>query len=304
MKNESWDFDLAEYGGNDGEKAIGTRIEVTNLFDDAATQFSLEHFRTRVEYEIRQKHGLFIAQGLAVRVCGSAIPSHEWQLIADDQFSPEYREKTYNGSGTPVTARIYAGVGRSNPTDAGWYVICNGRLLLGADKSEKTGWGWDSTEMDAASGTPRYHNQFARFRGYVLFDSADAGRLPWNTTKTDIDRDNAIWLDARETMAGVMRPVIDFLNLVDSESDLPEPERLLTVALAGAQTRSIADVKKEQRFRYPESPRRPRPRTITIQFRKERERVAALQEAMGTNSARDTGDAAFEEAYSRYVDEE
>ncbi|MEJ8574152.1 ATP-binding protein [Microbaculum marinum] len=301
---DSWDFELAEYGENDGTLEIGTRIEVTDLIDDAASQFSLEHFRTRVENEIRQKHGYFIAHGLSVRVCGSAIPSHQWQLIADDQFAPEYRERTYNGSDAPVSTRIYAGVGRSNPSDAGWYVICNGRLVLGADKTEKTGWGWESAEMDAASGTPRYHNQFARFRGYVLFDCDDAGRLPWNTTKTDIDPDDTIWLDARETMAGIMRPVIDFLNLVDSESDLPEAERRLTAALAAAQTTAIADVKNQQKFRYPTSPRPPRPRTVNIQYRKEKERVETLQEAMGTTSARDTGDAAFEEAYRRHVEDE
>lgn len=300
----SWDFDLVEYGANDSGRPVGTRIEVTDLVDDAASLFALDYFRTRLENEIREKHGFFIAQGLVVRVCGTTIPSHEWQLISDDQFAPEYLEKIYNGAGTAVKARLYAGVGRSSPSDAGWYVICNGRLVLAADKSDKTGWGWHSAEMDASTGTPRYHNQFARFRGYILFDSDDAGRLPWNTTKTDIDSDNTIWLDTRETMASAMRPVIDFLNLVDNESDLPESERPLTAALAGAQSKAIADVKNVQRFKYPKSPKPVRPKSITIQYRKEKDRVEALQQAMGTNSARDTGDAAFEEAFKRYIDDE
>lgn len=303
-KKDSWDFDLVDYGQNDNKREIGTQIEVTDLVDDAANQFGQVHFRTRVENEIRQKHGFFITRGLVVRVCGSTIPSHQWQLIADNQFSPEYLEKTYNGGEAPVRARIYAGLGRSNPSDAGWYVICNGRLVLNADKSEKTGWIGKSTELEATSQAPRYHNQFARFRGYVLFDSDDAGRLPWNTTKTDIDPDDAIWLDARETMAEVMRPVIDFLNLVDGESDLPEGERPLTAALAGAQSKSIAEVTTQQRFNYPKNPRPPKSREVSIQFRKDKDRVDALQEAMGTASARDTGDAAFEDAYQRYVDDE
>lgn len=302
MKEEGWDFDLTEYGRNGDGKPVGTRIEVTDLNPDAANQFALDHFRIRVENEIKQKHRFFISRGLAVKVCGVSIPSEEWQLFADDQFKPEYREKTYNGSGRePVHARIYAGVGRSNPTDAGWYVICNGRLILSAEKTEKTGWGWQGAEMDAGSGTPRYHNQFARFRGYVLFDSDNAGRLPWNTTKTDIDPDDPIWLDARETMASVMRPVIDFLNLVDSETELPENERPLTIALSAAKAQAIGQIQNQQRFYYPTTPRPPRPKTVTIQFRKEKERVDSLQEAMGTTSARETGDAAFEEAYKRYV---
>ena len=303
-EKNSWDFNLSAYGRNGGAKPIGTRIEITDLFDDASRQFGLDYFRTRVENEIRQKHGYFISKGLAVRVCGSTIPSHHWQLVADGQFSPEYVEKEYNGHGVSVLARIYAGLGRSSPTEAGWYVICNGRLVLAADKSPKTGWDWRTAEIDAGSGTPRYHNQFARFRGYTLFDSDDASRLPWNTTKTDIDPDNLIWLDVRERMTSAMRPVIDYLNLMDSETELPESERPLTTALSAAQTKVISDIDGTQKFRYAKSPRPRRPRTVAIQFRKEKERVDSLAKAMGTNSARSTGDAAFEEAYSRHVDDE
>ena len=122
--------------------------------------------------------------------------------------------------------------------------------------------------------------------------------------RTDIDPDDLIWLDARETMASAMRPVIDFLNMVDSEIDLPAPERLLTMALSTAHTRPISQIKKEQKFKYAESSRPPRPKTVSIQFRKEKRRVDALGQAMGANSARSTGDAAFEDAYSRYVDDE
>ena len=300
---DGWDFSLSKYGVNGASKSPGTTIEITDLNEPTAAMFGLEHFRTRVENEIRQKHGLFIAQGLAVILNGVSIPRHDWKLIADDQFSPEFLEKTYDGR-APLTARIYAGLGRSSPVDAGWYVICNGRLVLSADKSDKTGWGWPPTEIDALTGTPRYHNQFARFRGYILFDSDDAGRLPWNTTKTDIDIDDPIWRDARETMSSMMRPVIDFLNLLDGESDLPDAERPLTAALSTAGFANIADVRSTREFRYPSHPKSAKPKTVAIQYRKEKERVDALSDAMGIGSARSTGDAAFEDAYSRYVEEE
>ena len=300
-KKNDWDFELTEYGDNEGEKDVGTRIEVTELLEDAARQFDLEYFRTRVVNEIRRKHGYFIDLGLAVRLSGVTIPSHKWQLFADAQFSPAHVDRTYNGGGEPVRSRIYAGVSDSNPTDAGWYVICNGRLVLSADKSEKTGWGQLKAEMDAATGTPRYHNQFARFRGYTLFDSGDAGRLPWNTTKTDIDPDNSIWRAVREEMALAMRPVIDFLNNVDGESEQPATERPLTAALAGATIKSIADVRAPAKFSFPKQPRPSGPKMVNIHFRKEKDRVDALQDAMGTTSARDTAAAAFEKAYTEYV---
>ena len=300
---DTWDFKLQAYGQNGGDRPVGTRIEVHDLFDEVATQFQLDLFRTRVQNDIRQKHGTFISRGLAVRVCSLTIPSRTWQLIADEQFSPGCVTKIYNGSSAEVSARIYAGLNRSSPTDAGWYIMCNGRLILGPDRTEKTGWGWQPFEIDSASGTPRYHNQFARFRGYALFDCDDAGRLPWNTTKTDIDPDNSIWRDARDAMAQLMRPVIDFLNLVDSESEWSESERWLTDALATAGRKPIAELSEARKFRYPSVKRPLAPKMVSIQFRKEEERIDALRRAMGTRSARDTGDAAFEEAYKRYVDQ-
>ena len=304
MQDKSkWDFVLADYGEFNDGKPVGTRIVVTDLFEDVARQFGLDRFRIRIENEIQRKHSFFIDKGLAVRVAGSTIPSERWQLISNDQFSPGYLKREYNDADAPVHARVYVGLNRSNPTEAGWYVICNGRLVLGADKSDKTGWGWQTPEMDAASGSPRYHNQFARFRGYILFDSDNAGHLPWNTTKTDIDADNSIWLDARETISSVMRPVIDFLNLVDRESDLQNSERILTAAMLEAGTIAISDIRQEQEFSFPETPRPPRPTTVSIQFHKEKERVEELGEAMGTDSARATGDAAFEDAYLRYVED-
>ena len=43
-EKESWDFSLSEYGRNEGNKPIGTWIEVTDLVDDASRQFELDYF--------------------------------------------------------------------------------------------------------------------------------------------------------------------------------------------------------------------------------------------------------------------
>lgn len=62
------------------------------------------------------------------------------------------------------------------------HTLANGRLVVGPDQTITTGWG----EGDGKT-VPRYHNQFARFRGYAFFDCDDASRLPWTTTKTGVD---------------------------------------------------------------------------------------------------------------------
>ena len=70
----------------------------------------------------------------------------------------------------PVNVRITVGLGASVPTAAGWYVICNGRVILEADRRTNTGWGLVEENANRVV-IPTFHNQFARFRGLVIFDS-------------------------------------------------------------------------------------------------------------------------------------
>ena len=92
----------------------------------------------------------------------------------------------------------------------------------GADQTLTTGWG----EGDGRT-IPKYHNQFARFRGFAFFDSDNTGLLPWNTTKTGVDADSPIFRAVRLAMITLMRPVIDFLNKLDKEKE----EMRLTTSL-------------------------------------------------------------------------
>ena len=82
------------------------------------------------------------------------------------------------------------------------------------DQSIVTGWGEGNGDT-----IPKYHNQYAMFRGFVYFDCDEASKLPWNTTKTGLDVDSAIYQAVRLQMITMMRPVIDFLNALDREKD-------------------------------------------------------------------------------------
>jgi hypothetical protein len=75
-----------------------------------------------------------------------------------------------------------------------------------------TGWG-------EGNGTtiPKYHPDFAYFRGYVFFESDDAGLLPWTTTKAGINTDSGLFQSVRGKMITLMRPVIDFLRDLATE---------------------------------------------------------------------------------------
>jgi hypothetical protein len=62
----------------------------------------------------------------------------------------------------------------------GWTVLCNDRAIIITDRSSKTGW-------------DRFHTEFYGFVGFVSFQAADPGKLPWNTTKTDVDLNNSAY---------------------------------------------------------------------------------------------------------------
>ena len=203
------------------------------------------------------------------------------------------------GSGT-VKRRIFAGVGRSSPQEAGWYVFCNGRMILSADQSKTTG--WERGDDDQGVTVPKFHGQFARFRGYVFLDAQDASLLPWNTTKTGVDEDTDIWRNTYAHMRSAMRPVIDFLNKLADETENPPSQRPLTEAINRASPQAIRSITKLGPFMVPQpaSGARPPPWT-SIQFSRLKSQVDDLKEVYQASSNSDLGGIIFDEAFKASV---
>ncbi len=199
----------------------------------------------------------------------------------------------FPGNGVaPVEARIIVGVGESIPSAAGWYVVCNGRVVLEADRSDRTGWGAIEEERGELL-VPRFHNQYARFRGLAFFESSDSSRVPWNTMKTDVDQSSPIWQKTYERMLEMMRPVIGFLNELDRDIDENTRDRSpMNQLLSNASHAEGDQLRQKQSFSAPErSQLRPLgPRMITIQYSKPYSDVAYLQDALRVYSAKAVGE--------------
>jgi hypothetical protein len=87
--------------------------------------------------------------------------------------------------------------------EAGWYVLCNGRTVVAADKTQRTGWG---------ALLPNFVSKYRAFRGIVNFLAEDPEVLPWTTTKTDINQESVIYQQTLPRMVATARPVLDYLN--------------------------------------------------------------------------------------------
>lgn len=292
----SWDFTFDEFH-EDVEHAssdTGTTITVEPLHPEVSTDLGLESFLPRLREELRLKHRESIGRGLRISLGGHAISAEPFTLLRSVRIRPAYRRLSYNGSGNAeVQVRLYAGLSTSAPQEAGWYVLCNGRLILGPDRTNMTVWGEGGGRQ-----VPSWHTQFSRFRGYAFFESEDAGRLPWTTTKVGVDGNSPIWRAVRRELVITTRPVIDFLNAIDWERPLLEQQEnveLLEQMVEAAEPVVLEDVMPSESFTAPERTRlEAPPATSSIQYRRLVSEIDVAKGLLHVTTNREVGDKTFE----------
>lgn len=293
----------------------GTRITVTRLHNETRTQFQQLDFVEDLKKQIALRAETFIDRGLAVTVNELPLTAHFRELLTSNDLKPMVVESNLaeEESALPIRVRIVTGVGASDPREAGWYVYCNGRLVLGPDRSPVTGWGLTDEER-----MPSYHNQFARFRGYANFYSEDATALPWNTTKSNLDQGHATYLIVRPMMIEAARPVIDFLNAVKDEQEeartarnegIEEPDEL-QVALEEASQVAVEDLTQPSGFSAParerrvSTPAQTGPKRQSIRFTRPMVQINELKAFFEVNSASAVGERCFDYVHDEEIEGE
>lgn len=276
------------------EDQRGTNVTVTSLHDSVAEDFGLENFRTSIGKELEAAHQLSMSRGLAITLNGVPLNHRPAELLRSDQMQPAYWEWSSTDS-KPVRVQLWTGLADSVPGAGGWYVFCNGRMVLEADQTLTTGWG----EGDEAR-IPKYHGQYARFRGYAFFDCDDASLLPWNTTKTGVDSDSPLFVSIRQQMITLSRPVIDLLNKLkverqgrDNEDDADDGP--LTLAIKYAPRVPITEVQAHSTFIPPKAATIQRmPQNGHIQYDKPIEEINKVKSKLKVRSYKEVGELTFD----------
>ena len=286
-KLPQWQFEFDELEAFTEPRPVeerGSEVHVEQLVDSVAERFQLDSFASRLRRAIAARHEVHLNRGLVVKVNGFSIVGNPVHFFAlPGRLHPANREDSYNG----VVARQIVGVGPRDPDDAGWYVFCNGRMVLRADQSEVTGWGESNIER-----RPKYHNDFAWFRGCVFFDSKDPAALPWNTTKDGVDQDSGVYRSVRTQMIAMMTPVLGFLRAVADEQ---EPEEPLTELLRSASPIPVSQVQTRDSFLYVRpSVVPPELRPTRIAYDKPSGLVQRVKENLGVTSNKAVGEKTFE----------
>lgn len=276
----------------------GTTITVTSLHPTVAADFALPSFQSNLRNELERAHQDSISKALSLTLNRTPLHVNLGTLLQSDRIRPAVREFSLNGDAPSVDVMIYCGIAESSPRNAGWYVFCNGRLVLEADQSPVTGWGERNGQA-----IPSYHNEFATFRGYVFMESADAGRLPWNTTKTGVDADSPIFRSVRREMLQVMRPVIDFLYRLDDEKDREEDEGPgpLTMAVEAAEAVPLSQTTASETFVWTPPKTKPKPTGPPmgrVQYSRPVSQINAIKKALGVRTYVEVGEQTFDYFYA------
>jgi hypothetical protein len=189
LESDDWHLN-AEERPTSGKS--GTIIEILQPPSDISRDFADSDWVANIRSEISQRYGRFIAKGLSIKIntkLAKASPvlirddgpvDKEYKLYKDNGVSihvsygqhPKHRFTNEDGYNRDVNASL--------TSEFGWTVLCNDRAILVADTSWKTGW-------------DTFHTEFYGFVGIVEFVSKDANKLPWHTTKTDVDLNNSAY---------------------------------------------------------------------------------------------------------------
>lgn len=286
-------FDEANEGQVNAPERLGTSILVEDLHPGIAAEFSSQNFVNALIRGLQDAHARSMDAGLDIKVNNYALRHRAATLLLSDDIVPFKSEVTYpkdeaRGQFAAVKLSLYAGVADSNIDEAGWYIICNGRQIVTADKSVTTGW----STLESEYSTPKAHQQFARFRGYAVFESDDASSLPWNTSKSGVDTDSRVYQSARQEMTAALRQVIDFLNALANEKD--SEDQFLQQAIDKARPVELSKLPKSSAFAYPVRPTVYAPKTLKVQFDKSIEDINFAREFFHVGSAKKAGEAAFD----------
>lgn len=291
---KDWDFKIFSA---DALPEPGVQIAVSELNADTKASFGDPGFEKHLRRMLSRDYTLHLHHGLHLALNKKPVIGWPIELRESEQFEPirlSYEDEA--GVHVEILAGMASPPPETNDADDaenddpyGWYVACNGRIVLGADKTSVSGWGTDGWQV--------WHGQYNGFIGMVFFTSADAEALPLTTTKRSVDTLSGVYRRAQSRMRAAAQQWIKYTNA--RKQALEEAK----VAEAKAQPASIYSLKNQSVLKVPTLTAVPKERVANIHYSVPLARARTLGEALGNRMMhyRDIGKQSFEYTYKRLV---
>lgn len=293
--DNDWDFRFSSYEDHmdNKEENIGTKIEIIDLYSDIAAEFKSESFEKEVIEHIQRRVGLDIVYGIEIIVNEKSLVGNNISLVDSDDMKPIKKEYQDGDVNVKILSGIAPRIGaKYPPEEAGWYIYCNGRLVVAADKSSLTTW----KDMENRSSGVVFHNKYAGFRGIVYFSSKHPEKLPWNTTKTGIDETSLVYLRARETMFEFFKIIGNMLDDIKKNTEEEDDGIEETIAKMKGTEMTIENINnvKESRIVNIKNISVNTVPNVTISYKKPKQEAEELKKMLDVKSYKEVGEKTFE----------
>lgn len=289
-----WSFPLTEVRRGGTDVPVGTTIRIEQLYEGIKRQFDDRYFVDRVRRIIARDYAFILTRGLEVELNGKSVTPVMPTFRESAEIAPFKHVETIDG----VRIEITAGLSDPPPDDVsasarnpesevyGWYVVCNDRVVVSADKSSDTGWG--------VRPVPTWHPQYIGFMGVARFESADPSKLPWKTTKRDVESSNRFFQHALPVMMRATKKITDYTNARRAEA-----KRLKRLEKSAKQV-SVSRVTQNSPAKLPDIKLKD---VVRISYDREAGDVEAAAQALGlvSPSPSEVGIKTFEYYFSREV---
>lgn len=299
-----WKFPITEETGRTDSSKAGTEIVITQLSQEVKTVYSDPAFESRLTEIIEETYPFFLGKSIKIFVQDKELKGQEFPFAQSETFKPTI-ETWVDGQ---VKATLICGLLPRETGSvwtyekSGWYLVCNGRVIVAADKTRLTGWG--------AGIMPQFMPKNRGFLGVVFFNSDDPEELPWKTTKRGINSESVFFMRTLKKMGTTSRAVIQLQNKMYSSNDDDEPRKEYRDAVSVLQSHSATetaarrglsnDKPPTQFFSFPPTPSLPK--IITIRFDVKAEEFERVKKRLGVS--RISRKKAGEKVFQYYLDRE
>jgi hypothetical protein len=295
--DDDWSLKFTHTGtAKDRPDAIpknGTLIELKTIRPGVRDILGQKSFRNDLRDRLQSAYSLFVKLGLDLRLDGVRIESTTPDL-ADEPLKPARKTLKLDDVRAVLVAGLTPKATLANASNSGWFVYCNGRLVLDADKGRTTGWGDD---------LPQWHSKFLHFAGFVFFTSNNSLALPWTTTKQGVVEDSEVFIRAKQEMQVQARPVIDFLSR-QYPSDVGDESVQERILFEKARPVSLTSLSKTDRAFVAPLPKMKAKAQTKIQYFRPTAQVERVREKLGKKlSLYEIGGRTFDYFYRAEIDE-
>lgn len=300
--NPPWDFDIT---GDQNLDENGVEIVVDDLIEGTKSAFGNPAFIQNLRRTIARDYSIHLNRGLTISINEDSVRGLPIEFSQGKEYAPVRIGYEDRANDEDVAVEIIGGMAAPPPENIdpdetedgdkrfGWYVACNGRIVLAADKTDVAGWGMQDW--------PQWHRQYSGFIGVVLFTAENAAALPLTTTKRSVDVSSDVYLRARRYMRDISKEWIAYTNIRKQVLDEAKAKEVVSMTVP------IHDVEQRPSIALPSlSPPVRAERPANVNYSVPVSRMKKLSKELGSINMpyRDVGLKSFDYTYKDLVGEE